>query len=68
MLENLLELIRAERPVEDGGFGVLIEYKLAGLGGELHNLALIDDHHALPVRHGDSGAVGNDVVVPFCVG
>ena len=35
MLENLLELIRAERPVEDGGFGVLIEYKLAGLGGEL---------------------------------
>ena len=62
-LEDLLELIRAERPVEDGGFGVLIEYKLAGLGGELHNLALIDDHGALAFVDGDDGTGGDDVVI-----
>ena len=41
--------------------------ELAGLGAELHDLALLDDHHALAVRHGNDGAVGDDVVArPLC--
>ena len=35
---------------------------LARLGADVYDLTLLDDHHALSVRHGDDGAVGDDVV------
>ena len=37
---------------------------LARLGADVYDLTLLDDHHALSVRHGDDGAVGDDVVQP----
>ena len=48
--------------LENGGFAGGIPGVFAGLGGELHDLALLHDHHALPLVDGDDGAVGNDVV------
>ena len=48
--------------LENGGFAGGIPGVFAGLGGELRNLALLHDHHALPLVDGDDGAVGNDVV------
>ena len=48
--------------LKNGGFAGGIPGVFAGLGGELHNLALLHDHHALPLVDGDDGAVGNDVV------
>ena len=42
--------------------------ELAGLGADLHHLALLHDDHALTVGHGDAGAVGDNVVVALGVG
>ena len=47
--------------------GVLGETALARLGADLHDLALLDDEHALPVGDGDARAGGDDVLVAVCV-
>ena len=36
--------------------------KFAGFCTNLHHLALLHDHHALAIGHGDDGAVGDDIV------
>ena len=47
----------AQIPAEDGGFGGGVVDVLAGLGADLNDLALLDDHHALTVRNGDHRTV-----------
>ena len=60
-LPGLLQVL-AQGAVEDGGLSGLVPNELAGLGGELHDPALVHDHHALTVVDGDDGPVGDDVV------
>ena len=52
---------------KDAGLGGGVVCKFARLGAELRDPALIHNHHALAVGHGDDGAVGNDVVASFGV-
>ena len=61
--QNGFHFIAIELAVKQAGFCVLIEDILAGFGAEFHDLALIHDHHALAVGHGDDAAVGDHVVV-----
>ena len=53
--------------LENGGFAGGIPGVFARFGGELHDLALLHDHHALPFVYRDDRAVGNDVVRAFGV-
>ena len=46
-LPGLLQVL-AQGAVEDGGLSGLVPNELAGLGGELHDPALVHDHHAPP--------------------
>ena len=52
---------------KDAGFRGGVEGKFAGFGAYLHHLALLHDHHALAVGHGDHGAAGDNVVAAFGV-
>ena len=58
----------AEFACENARFTGAVPCEFARFGADLRNLPLIHDNHALSVRHGDAGAVGNDVVVPLGVG
>ena len=58
----------AQTAGEDGGLRGGIVGEFAGLGTELHHLALVHDHHALPVGHGNDAAVGNQIVGTSFVG
>ena len=49
-------------PGEDAGLGGGIVDEFARLGADLRDLPLIHDQHTLTVRHGDHGAVGDDVI------
>ena len=53
--------------LKNGGFAGGIPSVFARFGGELHDLALLHDHHALPFVYRDDRAVGNDVVRAFGV-
>ena len=57
-----------QRSGEDAGFRGGVVCKLSRLGADLHDLALLHDHHALPVRHGDDAAVGNNIVIALGIG
>ena len=61
-LEHLLDVRGETAAREDRRLGGDVVDIFARLGADVHDLALLDDHHALPVRHGDDGAVGYDVV------
>ncbi len=61
LLEHLADAL-AQIAGKDAGFGGGVEGKLARLGADLHHLALLHDHHALAVGHGNDGAAGDDVV------
>ena len=67
VLENFLDA-GAETAAEDGGLGGAVIDKLARLGAELGDLALLDDYHALTVRNGNDRAVGDDIVRTAAVG
>ena len=61
-LEHLLDIrceiaAREERRLRGDVIDVLARF-----GADVHDLALFNDHHALPVCYGDDGAVGDDVV------
>ena len=60
--DALLKLTGKQR-----GFGGHIVGKLAGHGADLHDAALIHDHHALTIGHGDDAAVGDDIVAALGV-
>ena len=62
-MQNGLHVAAAQAAAEDRGLAALVKHELAGLGAEIHNAALIDDHHALAVGDGDDGAVGDNVVI-----
>ena len=59
---------RAETARKDGGGSLGVVGELARLGTEVHDLALLDDNHALPIVDHDDRAVRDDVVVTLCVG
>ena len=65
-LEGFLQAV-AKLAGEDAGLGGGIIGKLAGLGADLHDFALLHDDHALAVGHCDEGAVGDDIVVALGV-
>ena len=67
VLEHILDAL-TQASAEDGGLGGEIIDVLAGLGAQVHHLALLHDDHALAVGHGDDGAVGDDVVAALGVG
>ena len=52
-VENILAQLAAEQ--RRLGRGIIFEF--ARLRADLHNFPLFNDHHALSVRNGDSGAV-----------
>ena len=52
---------------KDAGFRGGVEGEFAGFSAYLHHLALLHDHHALAVGHGDHGAAGDNVVAAFGV-
>ena len=52
---------------EQGRLGGHIVGELARLGADLDDAALIHDHHALAVGHGNDAAVGDDVVAAMLV-
>ena len=54
-------------PSKDGGLGGHVVGVLAGFGADVHHLALLHDHHALPVGNGDDRAVRDDVVASLGV-
>ena len=58
-----LEYALSQLAGEDGRLGGGVVDVLAGNGAEVDDLALLDDEHALSVRDGDNGAVGDDVVI-----
>ena len=57
----------AEVAREDGRLRGGVKNELAGYCAELHDLALFDDCHALAVRNGDDGALGDDIVLSLGV-
>ena len=57
----------AELTGENGGLRRAVVHELARHGAQLRDLALIDDDHALSVRHRDDGAVRDDVFASLCV-
>ena len=60
--EHLTDAL-TEVPGEDRRLGRCVIRVLARLGADLHDLALFDDEHALPVGDGDARAGGDDVLV-----
>ena len=66
-LKRILDAF-AQTACKDRRLGGSVVCKFTGFGADLHDLALFHDDHALTVRHGNSGTVGDDVIVPFCVG
>ena len=64
--EHVLDAI-AQITGEDARLGGHVVSIFARLGAHIHHLALLHDEHALAVRHGDEGAVGDDVVVAVLV-
>ena len=59
---------RAETARKDGGGSLGVVGELARLGTEVHDLALLDDDHALAVVDYDDRAVRDDVVITLGVG
>ena len=58
--EHILNTL-AQVAVEDGRLSGHIVYILAGLGTQIHDLALVHNQHTLTVRNGNHRAVGNDI-------
>ena len=53
---------------EDRGFGGSIICKFTGVRTGHHDLTLFNNNHALPISHGNTGTIGDDVVISFRVG
>ena len=62
--QNVLQAL-AQVAAEDAGLRGHIVDEFAGLGAEIDDLALLDDHHALTVGNGDHAAIGDDVIRPL---
>ena len=66
ILEHVLHAL-AQITGEDAGLRGHIVGVFAGLGADVHHLALLHDEHTLSVRNGDQAAVGDDIVIALGV-
>ena len=62
-LKQRARLLAVQRAAEQARLTVFVEDILARLRAEIDNAPLIDDHHALPVGHGDDRALGDHIVI-----
>ena len=53
---------------KNGGLARNIKGVLARLSAYVEYLTLLDDYHALTVRNGDAGALGDNVIASACIG